>query len=73
MRKLFTLRGKEIKTLADIFRAPGKGFLSCHPQIGFIVESPELEPAFIAIGRDEVTNSILATAIQVVLRNAYRL
>ncbi|CAG5106730.1 Oidioi.mRNA.OKI2018_I69.chr1.g2975.t1.cds [Oikopleura dioica] len=44
VRKLFTLRGKEIKTLADIFRAP--------------------EPAFIAIGRDEVTNSILATAIQ---------
>jgi len=59
--------------LADIFRAPGKGFLSRHPQIGFIVESPELEPAFIAIGRDEVTNSILATAIQVRTWNAYRL
>ena len=44
VRRLYTLRGKIIKSLGELFRAP--------------------DPVFIAMGRDEITNSIITHTVE---------
>ena len=46
VRKLFTLRGKEIKTLADIFRAPGKGISKLPPANWIYSWKPGIRTSF---------------------------